>query len=350
MRFSLLAGSFILLFALAGGAVAYTLFSFNHFKTVEDRFDGQCSPVAGVAGPEDIEAAPSIGRAFVSSLDRRAGPLARGAVFAVLIDDPLDAENWRDRTTGAPEKFRPLGLNYYESGDVRRLFVVNEAMKSVEIFDVTPTGDLAHLETVTERRLTSPNDVVAVGPRSFYVTNDVDSGRASLFGKLQFLSRAAAGKIYFYDGVAMRLAAEGLRFANGVALNARQTRLYAAETAGQSLRIYDRDPETAALTLARIEPLPAAPDNLTIAWDGSVWIGAQPKPLSVPLVERDPLLHAPSLVIRFVDQEGVATPMTEVFSDSGDAISTATVAAVSGSRLLIGSLLDDKYLICDLPG
>ena len=192
--------------------------------------------------------------------------------------------------------------------------------------------------------------MIAVGPRSFYVTNDVEAGRASLVGKLQFLSRSASGKIYFYDGVAMRVAAEGLRFANGIAMNARQTRLYAAETAGQSLRIYDRDPATGALSLAKIEPLPAAPDNLNIAWDGSVWIGAQPKPLSVPLVERDPQLHAPSLVIRYVDQEGVATPMTEVFSDSGNAISTSTVAAISGSRLLIGSLLDDKYLICDLPG
>ena len=350
MRFSLLAGAALVLFALAGGTVAYTLFSFNHFKVVENRFDGRCSPVTGVAGPEDIEATPSLGRAFVSSLDRRAGPTARGAVFAVLIDDPLDSENWRDRTAGTPEKFQPLGLNYYEDGEVRRLFVVNEAAKSVEIFDVGPRGDLAHLETVTERRLTSPNDVVAVGPRNFYVTNDVEAGRVSLLGKLQFLSRAASGKIFFYDGVAMRVAAEGLRFANGVAINARRTRLYAAETAGQALRIYDRDPATGALTLARVEPLPAAPDNLNLAWDGSVWIGAQPKPLSVPLVARDPMLHAPSLVLRYVDQEGVASPMTEVFSDSGDAISTATVAAISGSRLLIGSLLDDKYLICDLPG
>ncbi len=350
MRFSLLAGAALLLFALAGGTVAYTLFSFNHFKSVEDRFDGVCSPVAGVAGPEDIEATPSLGRAFVSSLDRRAGSLARGSILAVLIDDPLDSENWRDRTAGKPEKFRPLGLNYYEDGDVRRLFVVNEAAKSVEIFDVGPTGDLSHLETVLERRLTSPNDVIAVGPRSFYVTNDVEPGRASLIGKLQFLSRAASGKIYFFDGVAMRVASEGLRFANGIAMNARGTRLYAAETAGQALRIYDRDPISGALTLAKIESLPAAPDNLNVAWDGSVWIGAQPKPLSIPLVERDSTARAPSLVIRYVDQEGVATPMTEVFSNKGDAISTASVAAISGSRLLIGSLLDDKYLICDLPG
>lgn len=350
MRFSLLAGALALLLALAGGATVFTLNQFNHFATVENRFAGTCVPVTGVAGPEDIEAASASGRAFVSSLDRRAGEDARGAIFSVLIDDPLDSENWRDRTGGLPEKFRPLGLKYYEQGDVRRLFVVNEAKKSVEIYDVAANGDLAHLESFSERRLTSPNDVVAVGPRAFYVTNDVDAGRSSLLGKVQFVSRAPTGKIYYFDGVSMRLAADGLRFANGVALNQRASRLYAAETAGQALRVYDRDPDTGTLTLAKIEPLPAAPDNINVAWDGALWIGAQPKPLAAPFFARNPAVAAPSVVIRYVDKEGVAAPMTEIFSDRGELISTASVAAVSGSRLLIGALFDDKYLICSLPG
>lgn len=349
MRFSLLAGAVALLFAVIAGAAFFTLSSFNHFKQVENRFAGSCTPVTGVAGPEDIEIAGPA-RAFVSSLDRRAGKDARGAIFSVRIDDPLDSENWRDRTAGAPEKFQPLGLNYYEEGEIRRLFVVNAATKSVEIYAVADNGDLKHVESVAERRLTSPNDVVAVGPRAFYVSNDVEAGRTSFVGKAQFLMRAAAGTIFYYDGVSMRAAAEGLRFANGLALNAEGTRLYAAETAGQALAIYDRDAETGVLTLAKTEPLPAAPDNLNVAFDGALWIGAQPKPLSMPLVERDSAQRAPSLVIRYVDKEGAAAPMTEVFSDRGDAISTASVAAVSGRQLLIGALLDDKYLICDLPG
>lgn len=343
-------GTAATLFVLAGGLVGYTLYSFNQFKEVEDRFDGVCAPVTGVAGPEDIEPVSSLGRAFVSSLDRRAAKDTRGAIFAVSVDDPLDSENWRDRTSGAPADFRPLGLNYYEDGDIRRLFVVNEAANAVEIFDVRKNGDLAHLESVRERRLTSPNDVIATGPNSFYVSNDLEAGRSTLLGTLQFLTRARSGKLYFYDGVSMRLAAEGIEFANGLALNARGTRLYLAETAGQALRIYDRDPATNELSLSKVEPLPAAPDNLNVAWDGSVWIGAHPKPLETPLVARNIAASAPSSVFRYVDQRGVAAPMTEVFSSAGGAISTSTVAAVSGSRMLIGALLDDKYLICDLPG
>lgn len=349
MRLPLLALGLALLLALAGGAGYLTLSTFNQFKTVEDRFDGACTPVAGIAGPEDIEVF-SPDRAFVSSLDRRAGKGARGAIFSVRIDDPLDSENWRDRTAGAPDRFRPLGLNYYEQGEVRRLFVVNEATREVDIFSVAADGDLALVESIGEKRLTSPNDLVAVGPRSFYVSNDADAGRSSLIGRMQFLARSGAGKIYYFDGVAMRLAADGLRFANGLALNRDKTRLYAAETAGQALRVFDRDIETGALSLAKTERLPAAPDNLNLAFDGSIWIGAQPKPLTTPLYERDAGVHAPSLVIRYVDAEGVAAPMTEIFSNSGKAISAASVAAIAGERLLIGALLDDKYLVCTLSG
>ncbi|MCB2113473.1 MAG: SMP-30/gluconolactonase/LRE family protein [Parvularculaceae bacterium] len=349
MRISLLAGGLALLICAIGGSVVFTLFEFNHFAAIEDRFDGACSPVSGVAGPEDIEIAPSLGRAFISSLDRRAASDTRGAVFSVLVSDPLDSDNWRDRTGGEPADFRPLGLSYFEEGDTRRLFAVNEASNSVEIFDVRPDGDLVHLETVRERRFTSPNDIAAIGPRSFYLTNDVNAGRRSLLGKFQFLARSPTGAIFHFDGVTTRVAADGLRFANGVTLNASGARLYAAETSGRALRIYDRDPASGFLTLAAIEPLPAAPDNLTIAADGSVWIGAQPKPLAIPVAERNENILAPSLVIRYADAMGGESSISEVYSNSGSGISTSTVAAVSGGKLLIGALYDDKYLICDLP-
>jgi hypothetical protein len=89
MRFSLLAGGAALLVIAAGGAAAFTLYTFNHFRDVEDRFAGSCAPVTGVAGPEDIEAPQASGRAFVSSLDRRAGPDARVSQFVKWALEPL---------------------------------------------------------------------------------------------------------------------------------------------------------------------------------------------------------------------------------------------------------------------
>ena len=96
--------------ALAGGLGWNALSSFNHFKTVERRFDGRCAPVTGIVGPEDIKIDARARRAFISSTDRR-DPQARGAVYAFDLANPLAQSAWRDRTMGAPADFRPHGLD-----------------------------------------------------------------------------------------------------------------------------------------------------------------------------------------------------------------------------------------------
>jgi len=337
-----------LVLAVCGAGAAATLYSFGHFREIENRFDGECSPVAGVAGPEDLQ--PAGERLYVASLDR-AGDTARGAVLLVSPDDPLDSAGWRDRTGGVPKEFRPAGLYYYDEGAVRRVFVVNEAGPSVELYDVLDGGDLKHIETFRERRLTSPNDIVAVGPRSFYVSNDVEAGRNTPVGMLQFLARAPAGKIFYFDGVAFRVAADGLRFANGLALADEGATLYAAETSGYALRRYARDAATGALALEKSAPMPAAPDNINVAFDGSLWIGAHPKPLALGAVTFGAAKRAPSAVIRYdADAAAGDAAYAEIFSDDGRKISAASVAALDRGRLIIGSLLDDKYLICEFKG
>lgn len=340
---------------IAGCLVGAALHSFNHFKTVENLVDPSCLPVTGIAGPEDLQIDAALQRVFISSFDRRAKPVAgapvRGAIHVVAIDDPLAASAWRDRTGGAPARFEPLGLSLYDDGEVKRLFVVNAAVNAVELFDVAENGDLVHLETLSESRLTSVNDVAAVGPRSFYVTNDVAPGRASLFGKLQFVTKAATGALYYYDGLAWRTAAQDLRFANGVVVNAAGTRLYLAETTGMTLRIYDRDPAVGVLTLADTVALPGAADNLNIADDGALLIGANPKPLTLPMHRQSAERRSPSLVLRYQDDVASDDPgdrLATLYQSDGEHLSAATVADASNGKMVVGALVDDRFLICSL--
>lgn len=339
-----LAAVFVVLLVIAGTAVFTTLNDFNYFAEVKRSFDGRCAPVTGIAGPEDVEVDRMRRQAFISSLDRRAEG-ARGAIHLFDLDDPLRDGAWRDMTGGVPAAFRPLGLDYYEVGETRRLFVVNEANNAVELFDVGEDGGLIHLETFEERRLTSPNNVVAVGPRSFYVTNDVKPGRRSRVAPLHFLMRAGSGQLLFTDGETWRLAADHLRFANGVDLSPGGDRLYVAETAGRAVRIYQRDRETNLLTPAETIRLDVAPDNITVDEAGAVWIGAHPKPLATPRLRADPERQAPSEIIRLAPEGGTQT----VYRDDGAEISASTAAARLGGKLVIGALYEDKFLICDLP-
>lgn len=340
----------LVLFALATAAY-FTLDAFHQFSTVENAFSGSCTPVNGISGPEDVQIDPATRRAFISSFDRRRtdGSSQRGAVYAFNIADPLDASSWKDRTLGKPKRFEPHGIYLYEDETVTRLFVVNAATRGIELYDVTPEGDLLYQETIAERRLTSPNDIVATGPRSFYVTNDSEPGRESLLGRLYFLLRAGSGSVLYFDGDAWRVATEGLRFANGIAVNPDGTRLYVAETAAGAIRIYKRDPESGAIAFSSSVPVDGAPDNLNFDRGGSLWIAAHPKPLSLPGYFSDPEGRSPSLVMRFDDVEGAPARPIDVYSNDGKQLSASSAAARFGSTLIIGALLDTKFLICTLP-
>lgn len=334
---------------LGAGAWFFHLQSFHQFDKVAVAFDGRCAPLSEIAGPEDIQIDPARRRAYVSSLDRRSPGAARGAILAFAIDDPLAEDAWRDRTGGAPARFEPLGLYFYEDESVRRLFVVNAAAKSVELFDVAENGDLAHLESFAERRLTSPNDVVAVGPRAFYVTNDVEPGRASLLGRLHFLFRIRSGRVLYFDGVSWRVAAENISFANGIAMSPDGARLYIGETAASALRVYARDAATGTLALEKMVEMGAGVDNINVDGHGALWIGAHPKPLKLPAYIRDPDGKLPSLVLRYDESVGGRTRPAPVYADDGSELSAATTAARLGQTLLIGALLENKLLICTLP-
>ena len=341
MRFWLI---LLVVAVVLAGAAGLRLQAFNQFAALEPVGLASCAPVRGIAGPEDIEVDEAHGRAFISSLDRRADG-ARGAILVFDILDPLSQAGFRDRTNGTPTAFRPLGLSYYEEGDIRRLFVVNEAGPSIEVFDVAENGDLTHLESFTERRMTSPNNIVAVGPRQFYVSNDVRPGRETRIADLHFLMQSDSGEIFYVDDTVWRVAAEGLRFANGLALSPDGAKLYAAETSGKALKIFDRDAASGALAFDRTVRLKASPDNLNVDPAGAVWIGALPKPLATPRLAHDESAVAPSEVMR-LDPDG---SLTTVYRDDGTEQSASTVAAPVRNKLLIGALYAEQFLFCDLP-
>ncbi len=331
-------------FALAGGAGIYSsLQSFNYFSDNEIRAIGDCTPVSGIAALTDIAVMPGARKAFVSSLGDDSS--SRGAIYLVSIADPLDGSGWRDRSGEAPMALHPTGISYFEEGDRRRLFVANARARSVELYDVDANGDLIHAETVTDPRFTRLSAVAAVGPRSFYVTNEADSDRTSLLGRLAFFARAASGKVYYFDGVAVSLGAEGLRYAGGIAISQNGRRAYVSETAGPSIAVFDRHQLSGALVLSRIEKLKASPQRLTIAPDGSVLVAAQPKPLARALFGFVGVERSPSLVMKYID----GLPLTEIFSDPGERMAGSTVAAIDGADLLIAAPTEQRFLICRLP-
>ena len=336
----------------AAGATLWAGWTFGQFDEVAKAGSldpARCTPVVGIAGAGDIEPVPGTGAAFIAAFDRRGGA-ARGQVVLFDTDDPLDDSSWRDRTGGTPVAFVPSGLDLFEGAlpdgrTLRRLFVVNLAGPEVVLFDIGGDGNLSVAERFSDDALTSPNDVVATGPRSFYVTNDTASGRQSLRGKLDFLLGLRTGTIMHYDGNSWSVADDGLAFPNGLALTEDGTRLHVAEMRARRLVDYARDPRADTIRRDGATALENFPNNLSVTPEGDILVGTLPQPLATSAYGEGLRDEAASEVVSVTDGR-----VRTLYRDTGEGLSAVTMATRLGSKLLIGSRAADRFLMCDADG
>jgi arylesterase/paraoxonase len=253
-------------------------------------------------------------------------------------------------TPNADARFQPHGISLWAGQDGRdALFVVNHplvdgrpAPHNVELFDVTAEG-LIHRATLTDPLLVQPNDIVAVALDRFYVTNThhYPAGRMQTIETYLQLSGA---QVLFYGPGGFRPAITGLVLPNGINVSPDGRTLYVASTTGLEVRVYDRDPATETVRFRQAIPTRSGVDNIEIDEHGNLWIGAHPKLLKIEAHAKDPSDLSPSQVLR-VTPDG---KVDEVFLDDGTQMSTSSVAAVRGRRLLIGNVFDDGFLDCTM--
>ena len=326
----------------------------GYFTAIKLEVPAVCSVVPSPPGPEDIEIDRARGLAFVSASDRRAlmagNNAARGGIYVIDLTAPTEHWQLRPVTAAEPADFHPHGLSLYIGADgARRLFVVNHLSNkthAIEIFDVAADGALTHVRTVTDPLLVSPNDVVAVGPDSFYATNDHGTSNQTKAMIDDILLSVNANAVYF-DGKKMSVAAKGLSFANGINKSADGKTIYIAESLGLQLHIYSRDEATGALTMRDSTPLGTGLDNIDVLDDGALLIAAHPKITSFISHVRDAKELSPSQVLRVeLDPKGTGGKAGTIYLNLGTEVSGATVAAGYRDLMLIGNSLDPNILVC----
>jgi len=305
----------------------------------------RCTPMVLAEPAQDIRIDLTRGIAYLSVRDER------GTVL--LMDLNVEEPRPRAALASQPEQFRPRGLSLYSPADgPRRLFVVNERAPhdySVEIFEETQTGAFAPLETIRDPLLVQPDSIAAIGSRQFYVANESGAapGLAQLFERL---FRRGLSTVAYYDGEKMRVVAEGLEGASGIAISNHGLSVFVSDFLGKRLVVYDRDTDTNALELRNMIELDGAPDNVSLDADGTLWLAAHPKLLALRAHLRDPSQLSPTLIYRMrrsvIEKED---RLSIPYLDLGDELSAGTVAAVHDDRMLIGSATSRTLLACRLP-
>ncbi|MFZ9873356.1 MAG: SMP-30/gluconolactonase/LRE family protein [Steroidobacteraceae bacterium] len=316
----------------------------GQFRDLQPRSSGACSALALNASAEDIQIDRNRSIAYLSSLDRRGlveGKAVEGTVLQVdLVSDPLRVD---PALSSAPAGFRPHGMSLYRMGDGKqRLFVISHPEGEehvIEIFEQDADNRFAHIGSVRDPLLVSPNAIVAVGPQQFYVAND--KGGSGLRRMAESLFRVGMSTVVYFDGDSMRVAADGLKSAVGMGLAPDGLTAYVAETLGKRVSVYTRNPLTGALSFRQHLSLDGSPDNINVDADGALWIAVHAKLLDLIRHFGDASHHAPTTILRHASGE-----TTPILVDDGSLISAGSVGAAFGNRLYIGSITEPRLLIC----
>jgi arylesterase/paraoxonase len=354
MRKHLLIASSVLI-AVVGLWVVKLLHDAGVWRDIAPHGTDSCRLVSGPVGPEDLTIHPGTGVAYISSTDRRAssrGAPRPGGIWAYRLNDPTATPV--NLTPDAGIDFQPHGISLWVGEDsLDFLFVVNhpapasgKPTHTIEIFAVQ-ADRLQHVRSLTDPELlVMPNDIVAVGPQQFYLTNTHGSAPGML-QTLETYLRLQRATVLFFDGNAFRVALDGLLFPNGINTSNGGDRLWVASTTGRAVRGYLREPGSERLRFVAEVFLGSGADNIEIDASGDLWIGAHPKLLAVGRLLGNPTARSPSQVLRVSSSTGA---VEEIYLNDGTQLSGSSVAAVReeprGRRMLIGQIVGDGLLDC----
>lgn len=304
--------------------------------------------IGNAIGAEDIVATRA-GYLIVSSDSRSnaPGPTPGGCLLGCHAAAP---GTWTTLWGGAEADFHPHGIAYFEDGDGKQyLYVINHAWRhdQVDIFLILPAPEtvrLEHVRSVPFPGIRCLNDLVVLAPDRFYVTVDHGSSHPLLNHIADYL-RLPTGSVLYHDGERITRAASGIVFANGIAAHGDQ--VYVASTLLCCIFVYQRDDVSGRLFRRFSFDLGGSPDNITVTDNGDLLVAVHPRILALARQRRDRGFRAPSLVRQVrIGQRGQIRLRT-LYGDDGQQLACASVAVQQGSSMWIGSVYDDRVVVCD---
>jgi len=307
----------------------------------------ECTEVYGMTGPEDLVSDLENGIVYLSAYDRRKNE--KGNIYLLDLNSTGGYQPVR-LTLDKPDDFRPHGISIFKKNpETNILWVINhrsENLHTIERFEHKIGSGFRHIETLYDSLFISPNDLVVTAERQFYFTNDGRS-RSKVARSVDTFFNRATGSIGFYDGSKTRLIATDLRFPNGIAADTLNNKLYVTETITGHLLEYELAKNGSHVNVINTIDAGAGLDNITIDTAGNLWVARHPDLISLNSHMSDPKKKSPSMVLTF------GKPLSDsnieiIFRDDGSLISGASSAVVMMGKLIIGSVSDNKVLICSM--
>ncbi|XP_078621787.1 serum paraoxonase/arylesterase 1-like [Branchiostoma floridae x Branchiostoma japonicum] len=330
----------VVVLAVVGQHICRFLLALNPFHHTYNHSPGPCQHVPGITtGSEDL-ALTSSGLVFISS-----GPDdKRGKLFTIDLNSPVIKSS---QVSIEPQSFRDnfvaFGISVYEyPNNEIQLFVVNFKSFEIETFRYDSSTNTAHhIKTIKHSLITSPNDIVATGPESFYVTNMSFFSNLVLvaFSLLTFLP---VSSVTYYENGEARTVADGIKFGNGINMSPDGQVVYVASPFEGRIKVYHRQSDN-SLEFKNDVTVYSGVDNVNVdPTSGSLWIGAQPS------LWQAMVLKSPGPQVFEVKHAESSNPVvTSIYANDGDELGGSSAAVYHKGHLLVGTV-SSKLLHCNV--
>ncbi|KAG8443122.1 hypothetical protein GDO86_011800 [Hymenochirus boettgeri] len=327
----------------------------NIFREEEPKDLPNCRLIKGIEfGSEDIDILPN-GLAFISSGLKYPGlislqPEKPGEIFLLdLSDEHLHPVSLRLSRAFDFSTFNPHGISTYidPKDDTVYLFVVNHPQykTTIELFKFKEEENaLLHLKTIKHELLHSVNDIVAVGPESFYATNDCYFTDFIMRHMEMFFGMALTNVVYYSPSVVKQVSS-GYYSANGIAMSTDNKFVYVADVFGHTIHILEKQTDW-SLTPVKVVELEMLVDNLSVdPTTGDIWTAGHPNGWKLLSYHFDDLPGSEVVRVRNIHSENPI--VTQVYVNNGSLIQASSSACVYEGKLLVGTVFH-KALYCEL--
>lgn len=340
--------------------VGYTIWLGGAYRSTEPFVAGQCEAVTAPPGPEDMALLPDADGfppgAIISSQDRRNRDEPGGLYFYDMSSRP---GRFAKLDLPASLPLHPHGISLFTAADGQMfLHVINHRSSerhTVEIFSVqrvsgTAQPVLRHRGSVSSDLFVQPNGIAAVGPESFYLTNDRGPSLGFInqrwMHRLESLLQLARSTVIYHDGRGARVVAEDIAFANGIEVSADGGTVLVGSTQWRMLLAYTREPQSGMLLRSGSLTLPGGADNIRRDARGDLWVAAHPNAFAFIGHAMNAEKESPSMILRLARDSRGVVQTEQAFGDPGTLISGASVGLHRQGRLLVGSVFQPKLLDC----
>ncbi|KAF9343293.1 Serum paraoxonase/arylesterase 2 [Mortierella sp. AD094] len=337
-----------------------------------------CEPVKGLETCEDIHIHHDSGLAFTTcghAESRKSWYPAMGKVNTSAQNAFKDIFVVYDIKSGKYEVLDLVGLPadtdrvfhgldiYERSPTELTIFAVNHRRSGsvIEVLEYT-IGDKAvqYKETIKHDLITTPNDIVALGPRSFYVSNDHHHA-TGIMRLIEENLRRPWSNVIFYSPENTFVAFDHVISANGLAASKDRSLIFLSACHGGAIHVL-KPREDFTLEQQDHIKLDFYNDNPSYEPEtGDVFVTGHVQPLKMVHDLNTPgkPVTGPSKVVKLhknpLAETSAAAPrylVSTVLVDDGQLISTGTVAAVDRKRgvMLVGTAFSEKgFVRCPIP-